>query len=179
MWIILKETSVKFKYWKQVVTGFIIGLTLSIILGCTNASACSNHTECVSLVKTVYTEFVDTKAEGRIQPLHLMLALAETESSMRPNAVGYNKEHRPVDFGLFQLNRWWLIKFEKEELKDPMTNACIAMVFVNHLMNRYRGDLNAVIQAYNLGETKYNRGIRAPSYLATVKMYMRIYKNDF
>lgn len=52
------------------------------------------------------------------------------------------------------------------QLYDPATNLAAGCGFLQHLQSRY-GDTMAVhewIQAYNLGETKFDKGVRNPSY---------------
>ncbi len=52
------------------------------------------------------------------------------------------------------------------KLRDPYLNLSIGTKFVAHLRDRYAMSFPLVewIQSYNIGETKFDRGIRAPAY---------------
>jgi len=61
-----------------------------------------------------------------------------------------------------------------EELKNPTLSISAGTAFLSYLVDRY--PLQAAIQMYNLGETKYRRGVRVPGYLARVMRYYREYQ---
>jgi len=61
-----------------------------------------------------------------------------------------------------------------EALTNPSISINAGTAYLSYLLSRY--PIQAAIQMYNLGETKYRRGVRAPGYLATVLRYYRQYQ---
>jgi soluble lytic murein transglycosylase-like protein len=59
-------------------------------------------------------------------------------------------------------------------IKIPSTNVRIGSWFLSKLLSKYTMDM--AIQMFNLGESGYNSGYRAPEYLAKVKGYYNEYK---
>lgn len=122
-----------------------------------------------------YDELIKRISADYGVPLNLTLAIIRQESNFRADALN------PSDpsAGLMQttpatasamLGRVVTL----ENLKDPATAITAGVKYLAHLIHRYH-DMDAVIQMYNLGETKYNKGYRVPSYLASVKKYMDFY----
>lgn len=110
---------------------------------------------------------------------NLLRAIIMVESSFNYKAV--NKEG---SYGLCQIHKNLLIGYYPEfktktedEIKNYLFNAennlDIAGMFLNHLFRRYK-DINKVIQAYNLGETKFDKGYTSPDYLKKVLYYYNI-----
>jgi len=100
-----------------------------------------------------------------------ILAIVDVESNFNPNNITND------DYGLFQLNannlRVWGVS--KKLALDPEVNLKCAIDFLNHLCKVYNQRLTDVIQAYNLGETKFNLGARVPAYLKKVLTKRRKY----
>lgn len=91
-----------------------------------------------------------------------MVALAVTESSLRPDVEGDDG----TSFGLFQLRlstaRDWQKDVDAEGLKDPTTNATIAMLEMKRLQRTFPGHTLAdYAEAWTLGGTgRFKRGRR-------------------
>jgi len=101
----------------------------------------------------------------------LLRAIIKVESDFNPNAKNLNDP----SFGLCQINPALAkgLGFFPDEylLYDPSYNLEVACTFLSHLIRKYNNDLDAVIQAYNLGETKYDKGYKSTDYLEKVKKY--------
>jgi soluble lytic murein transglycosylase-like protein len=102
--------------------------------------------------------------------VRLTAAIARTESSFRVDA----KNPADPSYGLMGISPLiakayggWHPASSQEAIKEPDTNVRAGTGFLKHLLSRY-GNLEAAIQAYNLGETKYDRGVRSPDYLNKV-----------
>jgi len=61
------------------------------------------------------------------------------------------------------------------QLKDPENNLRAGTGFMAHLQARYSGQFHVSewIQAYNLGEPKFDQGVRVPEYGAAVIRFSR------
>ena len=101
----------------------------------------------------------------------LLRAIIKVESDFNPRA----KNLKDPSYGLCQINpalAKGLGFFPYEYLLyDPAYNLEIACVFLSHLKRKYNNDLDSIIQAYNLGETKFDKGYKSPDYLEKVKKY--------
>lgn len=103
-------------------------------------------------------------------------AHAKVESSFNPDAIN------PSDpsFGLMQVVPLIAKAFggwdgqRKSDLLNVDLNVRAGSKFLKHLIGRY-GVLESAIQAYNLGETKFDQGIRVPGYLGRVLTEYRRY----
>lgn len=107
-------------------------------------------------------------------PVALIKAIIRTESSFNAAAVN------PADpsAGLMQttpatasamLGRTVTL----EELKNPKTAITAGTKFISLLLRKYPHD--DAIQMYNLGETRFRKGKRAPDYLEKVLRYEAYY----
>lgn len=96
----------------------------------------------------------------------LLKGIAITESSLNPDALGDNGR----SYGLMQI-QFPTAKFfgvqSADDLFDPETNIMAGSGFLADLLSRH--DEEEAIQAYNLGETKFNAGKISPDYLAKVQ----------
>jgi len=101
----------------------------------------------------------------------LLRAIIKVESDFNPQA----KNLKDPSYGLCQINPALAkgLGFFPDEylLYDPAYNLEIACVFLSHLKRKYNNDLDSIIQAYNLGETKFDKGIKSTDYLEKVKKY--------
>ncbi len=101
----------------------------------------------------------------------LLRAIIKVESNFNPQAKNLNDP----SYGLCQINPALAkgLGFFPDEylLYDPAYNLEVACVFLSHLKRKYNNDLDSIIQAYNLGETKFNKGIKSTDYLEKVKKY--------
>jgi soluble lytic murein transglycosylase-like protein len=96
----------------------------------------------------------------------LLKAIAMTESNENPNAIGDDGR----SLGLMQtqllIGKAYANVSNIEELYIPDKNVEAGSGFLADLLSKY--SLNGAIQAYNIGETKFNKGISSPDYLAKV-----------
>ncbi len=101
----------------------------------------------------------------------LLRAIIKVESNFNPQA----KNLKDPSYGLCQINPALAkgLGFFPDEylLYDPAYNLEVACVFLSHLKRKYNNDLDSIIQAYNLGETKFDKGYKSPDYLEKVKKY--------
>jgi len=97
-------------------------------------------------------------------------AIISVESSFNPEAVN------PADFsqGLMQIQPLigrayggWTDAQGVDKLRDIDINLRAGTTFLLHLLQKY-GNMGDAIEAYNLGETKFNKGVKSPTYRAKV-----------
>lgn len=105
-------------------------------------------------------------------------------SSTVPTAVGASQSFEaflPIDFESIRsvkpidtlLNAFMLknstleLKITLENLKDPQTSIHAGTKFLGYLIKKY--PLDDAIQMYNLGETKFRKGLRSQEYLKKFK----------
>lgn len=106
----------------------------------------------------------------------LLLALVEVESRFNPRA------RSPKDArGLMQLMPATARRFEVDDIWDPFENLRGGMAYLRWLMDRYEGDLDLSLAAYNAGEHVVNRYGGIPPYPETrhyVKTINRLYNRE-
>lgn len=79
----------------------------------------------------------------------LALAVAETESSFRPNVVSHAGA-----VGVMQImpaTAYGMYKVKKEALFNPLTNIRIGVQFLDHLIKKYDGRIDLALSHYNGG----------------------------
>jgi len=113
-----------------------------------------------------------------ILPDGLILATIDTESSFNPEAVrteyqiGSTEVYKDASVGLMQVlyttARNLGFTGDIWDLQDPETGLTWGMAYQVYLWKKYN-DWDAVIHAYNEGETHYNEGERVPVYYAKIK----------
>lgn len=95
----------------------------------------------------------------------LIKAVAIVESSENPASIG----DAGKSFGLMQVQetvgRFYGVT--KDLLLLPKENIKAGAAFLRDMINKY--GIDGGIQAYNLGETKYRKGLKSPTYLSKVK----------
>ena len=93
---------------------------------------------------------------------NLLLAVVEVESRFNPRARS-SKNAR----GLMQLMPATARRFEVDDIWDPLENLRGGMAYLRWLMDRYEGDLDLSLAAYNAGERVVNRYGGIPPYRET------------
>ena len=100
----------------------------------------------------------------------LTAAIVRTESSFRPDV----KNPADPSYGLMGVTPLiahayggWAKADGEDAIKQIDLNVRAGTGFLRHLVDRY-GRLEDAIQAYNLGETKFDQGVRVPDYLSKV-----------
>lgn len=104
---------------------------------------------------------------------HLVAALIHVESSFNPKAVS-----RKGAYGLMQLlpetaRRFGLTK--KKDLFDPQKNLEAGVKYLKWLTNRFGGDVEKILAAYNAGEGAVTRFGGIPPYQETQNYVRRIF----
>ncbi|MGB7931161.1 MAG: transglycosylase SLT domain-containing protein [Gammaproteobacteria bacterium] len=105
---------------------------------------------------------------------NLLLAVIEVESRFNPNALSPKNAR-----GLMQLLPATAKRFEVEDIWDPIENLMGGMAYLRWLLDRYDGDLNLSLSAYNAGEQIVDFYGGIPPYREThyyVERINRIYK---
>jgi len=90
----------------------------------------------------------------------LIFAVAYTESNLRPDAIGRNK-NGSRDIGIMQINTWWLPTLKKygiteKDLFDPLTNIYVGAWILAQNMRRF-GPRWKAIGAYNSSKVRYQK----------------------
>ncbi|HHE6471354.1 TPA: type III secretion system invasion protein IagB [Providencia rettgeri] len=112
----------------------------------------------------------------------LLYAIAEQESSLKPNVIGHNK-NGSKDFGLMQINSSHLPRLkkigvtEKQLTENPCTSVVIGASILSDMMKIYGYSWEAV-GAYNAGLSKKNKDARMNYAKKIWKRYNRIKKEN-
>jgi soluble lytic murein transglycosylase-like protein len=85
---------------------------------------------------------------------HLLLAIAEVESGLRPGAIGRNT-NGSIDIGLMQINSLWLPELQRHgiaarDLLDPCVSVHVGAWVLAQKMRRH-GNTWTAVGAYNAG----------------------------
>lgn len=96
----------------------------------------------------------------------LLKAIAQTESSENPNVTGDDGRSIGLMQVQFLIGEAYAGVTCLDELFDVDKNIEAGSGYLQHLLSKY--SLEGAIQAYNLGETKFNKGSTSPAYLAKV-----------
>ena len=111
----------------------------------------------------------------------LVASVIMVESSFRPNA----ENAADPSFGLMgvspliaQAFGGWDRSQGTEGIKNLDVNLRAGTGFLRFLLNKY-GNLESAVQAYNLGETKFDRGVRVPAYLGRVRRWANTFGMGF
>lgn len=117
-----------------------------------NASRLTNEQQAMA-------ELIRNEAESSGLNPAFMIALAVTESSLNPRAIGDDG----LSFGLFQLNKNFH-RYPESQLLDPIFNADTAMVEMLSLLRRFPGNsFNDYAEAWTLGGSgRFTKGRRNP-----------------
>jgi len=120
--------------------------------------------EVTDMLTKGYDEIYRRWGELRQLDWRLIKAVAIVESSERAEVVGDDGQ----SIGLMQVSRVVGASYGMTitDLFDPNLNVQAGSGFLAEMINRY--GLEGGIQAYNLGETKYRKGLRSPTYLSKV-----------
>jgi soluble lytic murein transglycosylase-like protein len=120
-------------------------------------------------MKSLYDDIFKKWASLRGLDWKLLRAFATVESNLKETAIGDNGR----SIGLMQvqllIGQAYAGVSDLTELYDPDKNVEAGSGYIADLMSKYGDDLDSVIQAYNLGETKFKKGYLSLDYLAKVK----------
>ncbi len=114
------------------------------------------------LIMGLYDDLYKKWAELRGLDWKLLRAVAQTESTENPNAIGDDGR----SLGLMQvqllIGKAYAGIIDISELFDPDKNIEAGSGYLKEMIDKY--GLEGGIEAYNLGETKYRKGLRSPTY---------------
>src|SRR5580765_4315387 len=102
----------------------------------------------------------------RVDPA-LVRAVIETESNWNPSAVS-----RKGAVGLMQLIPTTAMRFGVNDVYSPKQNVDAGVKYLKTLLERYRGNLDLALAAYNAGEGAVDRAHGVPSFQET-QSYVR------
>lgn len=126
--------------------------------------------------------FNEAGEKYNISPL-LLAAMAYTESSFNPKAINRDNSNKSVDYGLMQINTFWLPHLKKMNINevDLINDACLnvhvgAWVLAQNF--KQSGDNWNAIGAYNAGFRKVAQSARE-RYIKIVKANMEYIRNNF
>ena len=104
----------------------------------------------------------------RIDPA-LVRAVIETESNWNPSAVS-----RKGAVGLMQLIPTTAQRFGVDDLYSPQQNVDAGVRYLKTLLERYNGNLDLALAAYNAGEGAVDRAHGVPSFRETRNYVQRV-----
>lgn len=121
--------------------------------------------------------YEEAGAKYGISPL-LLKSIAMTESSENPAAISPRNKDGTRDYGLMQINSWWLDKIAAYGLsKDDLFNACQSVhlgAWVLAQSIRALGNNWEAVGAYNAGLSKDRRTARQIYATKVWKNYMKL-----
>jgi soluble lytic murein transglycosylase-like protein len=104
----------------------------------------------------------------------LVRAVIETESNWNPSAVS-----RKGASGLMQLIPTTAQRFGANDLFSPKQNVEAGVSYLKTLLERYNGNLDLALAAYNAGEGAVDRAHGVPSYRETRNYVQRVQEAYF
>ncbi len=142
---------------------FIILLTFSLFI-CSSDSYDKNP--CKDFIKNEYYFFIFNEIKETNLDSILPFAILLTENtSLNPKAESKPNRNGTVDLGLFQINSLNLEYFEEMfwngdnfDVMNWQHNSVVAIGYINHLYNRFDGDLEKTAAAYNCGPGRVANG---------------------
>ena len=122
------------------------------------SAALSEETqECEPLPPAVITPIVDAAAQGHQVQTALLRGVIEQESGGRPCAVSPKGAR-----GLMQLMPATIEQFQVSDAFDPKQNVEAGAQFLKELLDRYKGQLQLVLAAYNAGPSAVDQAKGIP-----------------
>ncbi len=125
--------------------------------------------------------FNEAGEKYNISPL-ILAAMAYTESSFNSKAINADNKNKSVDYGLMQINTFWLPHLKKMNINedDLINDACLnvhvgAWVLAQNF--KLNGDNWESIGAYNAGFRKVAQSAR-DRYIQIVKANLEYIKNN-
>jgi|SRR5690554_1332258 len=125
-----------------------------------------------------FNDIIEEASEAYDVPFGFIKAVIRIESAFRPDAVS------PVGaMGLMQLMPRTAASLNVTDAYDPRQNIYGGAKFLRILIDRYDGDINLILAAYNAGDVAVKRygGIPYPQtrdYVASVYYWYKIYEKE-
>lgn len=125
-----------------------------------------------------FDDIIEEASEAYDVPFGFIKAVIRVESAFRPEAVS------PVGaMGLMQLMPRTAASLNVTDAYDPRQNIYGGAKFLRILIDRYDGDINLILAAYNAGDVAVKRygGIPYPQtrdYVASVYYWYKIYEKE-
>ena len=113
--------------------------------------------ECEPLPPAVITPIVDAAAQGHQVQTALLHGVIEQESGGRPCAVSPKGAR-----GLMQLMPATIEQFQVSDAFDPKQNVEAGAQFLKELLDKYKGQLQLVLAAYNAGPSAVDQAKGIP-----------------
>jgi soluble lytic murein transglycosylase-like protein len=118
-----------------------------------------------------YTALIEETAYRESVPPYLVAAIMGVESSFNARAVSHKGAR-----GLMQVMPATARRFgfDAERLHDPVHNVAAGATYLRWLLDRYDGDLDRVLAAYNAGEGAVDQYDGIPPYKETQNFVKRV-----
>lgn len=132
----------------------------------------------IPLSKSLQRYIYEVCADERV-PVTLILAMIEHESRFNPEAVSDSD-----DYGLLQINKvnhdMLDEKYRCDDLLNPYQNIFCGVKIIGKYIERYDGNLNRAIMAYNMGDygarKAWENGVETISTSTTILALMQDYE---
>ncbi len=125
-----------------------------------------------------FDDIISEASEAYDVPFGFIKAVIHVESAFNPNAVSHTGAQ-----GLMQLMPKTAASLNVTDAFDPRQNIYGGTKFLRILIDRYDGDINLILAAYNAGDAAVSRyeGIPYPQtrdYVASVYYWYKIYEKE-
>ncbi|HYC92826.1 MAG TPA: lytic transglycosylase domain-containing protein [Thermoanaerobaculia bacterium] len=117
------------------------------------------------------TALIEEAAHRESVPPYLIAAVARVESNLNPRAISHKGA-----IGLMQVMPETAKRFgfDARRLHDPVHNVAAGATYLRWLLERYDGDLDRVLAAYNAGEGAVAKYDGIPPYKETQDFVKRV-----
>ena len=127
--------------------------------------------EIALVAKRDLTAVIEEAAHRESVPPYLIAAVARVESNLNPRAISHKGA-----IGLMQVMPETAKRFgfDARRLHDPVHNVAAGATYLRWLLDRYDGDLDRVLAAYNAGEGAVAKYDGIPPYKETQDFVKRV-----
>ncbi|HEX6084611.1 MAG TPA: lytic transglycosylase domain-containing protein [Thermoanaerobaculia bacterium] len=127
--------------------------------------------EIALVTKRDLTAVIEEAAHRESVPPYLIAAVARVESNLDPRAISHKGA-----IGLMQVMPETAKRFgfDARRLHDPVHNVAAGATYLRWLLDRYDGDLDRVLAAYNAGEGAVAKYDGIPPYKETQDFVKRV-----
>lgn len=121
------------------------------------------------LITVAYTEVIQTAASTHKLPASLIAAIIKVESGFNPRAVSNRGA-----IGLMQLGFSTRKAFNVNNPFDPVQNIVAGAAYFRGLLDRFDGDVNKAVAAYNAGPEAVERYKGIPPFGQTMAFVPKV-----